>query len=104
MINYSSAIKYDIKCAKAYIGRAIINTIIKNYSESLADFNMVISIRPDEACYYGRCNTYFNLKDYPTAMTDYITLLQIYPDNIELDNQICSMDKLYKKILYLHSL
>jgi tetratricopeptide (TPR) repeat protein len=79
--DYSTAIQFDNTYADAFFNRAIIYYELEKYHESLADFTMVIQLKPDAEAYNRRGNVKRKLNNLHGAFEDYSESLKVQSTN-----------------------
>lgn len=82
LVNYSKAIELDSNFTDAYMGRARVYTMLREYDKALADNSKCIELKPLEYIYYlNRARNFMDLKEYKSAIADYsrsIELADVY--------------------------
>ncbi|MDF3074787.1 MAG: peptidase caspase catalytic subunit p20, partial [Alphaproteobacteria bacterium] len=71
----------------AYLKRGIAHSEINELDRSIADFDQVIQLKPDDAtAYYNRGNVYIRKRQYDRAIVDYDHAIQLKPDHTNAYN------------------
>jgi protein O-mannosyl-transferase len=82
---FSEAIQIDPNYGDAYVGRAYAYMQVKQFAQSVADYNKAISLGPKpeglRSVLFNRAVCFTELKQYQAAIQDYNTILQQDPAN-----------------------
>lgn len=72
-----------------YLLRGIAYSRINNYTQAIADLDIVIQLNVDElSAYYFRGCAYYNIGNYAQAINDFKKAIDLNPDFIEAHNQL----------------
>ena len=106
--SFERAIKLDPKFPEAYNNRGAVYYIMgaqqqaaaeragksipggakKNYRKSIQEYKKALELREDNASYHANLGTtYFSLKEFPAAVSEYARALQLDPDVLERRSQ-----------------
>ena len=87
LANFSKAIQFSPKFAKAYSDRACVYEAMGNLDAAIADYNRAIELSPRlEQAYFNRGNAYFQKNDYDAAIADFNLVLILNPNNADAYN------------------
>ncbi|MDR1451993.1 MAG: tetratricopeptide repeat protein [Helicobacteraceae bacterium] len=78
IVDWTQAIKFDLKDAEAYYKRGLANERLGDYDKALADYTRAIKLDPSlSAAYAGRGCAYRTLGDRGKALADYTWAIKL---------------------------
>jgi putative GTP pyrophosphokinase len=80
--DFSSSLEWDKKSYKAAYYRGVVWAVMQRYSQAVEDFTLALRINPYQAfCLFRRGQAYYHIGDYPAALADCDTSLNLEPGN-----------------------
>lgn len=84
---YNQAIQNDPTYMDAYVKRAFVHSIMKDYTSAIADYDAIIASNPNlPHTYVSRGSAYNKLEKYEEALKDFNKALELDPGNAEAYN------------------
>lgn len=79
--DFNDAILLLPEYSNVYNNRGLVFDKLERYEEALSDFDYAIQLEPSAITYYNRANLYYEQNEYEKAKQDYITYLELDPED-----------------------
>jgi putative GTP pyrophosphokinase len=80
--DFSNSLVWDKKSYKAAYYRGVVRAVMRQYAQAAEDFTLSLGLNPYQAfCLFRRGQAYYHIGDYPAALADCETALDLEPEN-----------------------